>query len=418
MALKSFGQVSKEIPSGIFPDLESDKVPLWLDSSNVYFTDGGVRPIPGQFVAANKLQPLAGTGLIELVQAGEKVVFWGTPGPEGHLYRWAEGEAVVTQVTRTSGGAYAGVGIWSLAAFGETVLATNGIDEPQVYGYTGALTNFQDLYAASGVTGLSDTDTWELLHQFGPFIFAFNTDLLDSGVLWADEDSFIDWLPTAGNAAGDLNIRRLTTGIKAVQELAQGIAVYGTDQLHHVFFVGGQLVHGQRFLLDRVGALGKHSVVSVGNLNFGMGIRGIWRTDGNQVEYIDKNAIHDFVYEDINREHWHKSIAWVNPAIEHVFFSYPSASAIENDKTVGFNWRTGAWTKLDFGRSAATSGEVFDDSLFISSSGNVLIESPTSTGLGEGLPLELTPSGSLGGQGAGAWGAGQGGAGGSFVIAG
>ncbi|KKK74295.1 hypothetical protein LCGC14_2885190, partial [marine sediment metagenome] len=224
MARKSLGKFSQEIPTGLFPDIEADKSPLWADGRNVLFEDGGARPTLGRIVIAIKTQAHPGTGLIEMIQGAKKTLFWGTPKvgtDNGKLFRWQEGDTSIEDVSRV--GDYTGTGIWSLVPWGEWVLATNGVDPPQVYGHPDDVNDFIDLYNATGVTGLLAGDTWELVTATQAFIFALNMDFNNQAFKWSTEDNVQVWNPLPSNQAGDGVARNLYSEIIAVSALANGL---------------------------------------------------------------------------------------------------------------------------------------------------------------------------------------------------
>ncbi len=393
MARKSLGKFSQEIPTGLFPDIEADKSPLWADGRNVLFEDGGTRPTLGRIVIAIKTQAHPGTGLIEMIQGAKKTLFWGTPKvgtDNGKLFRWQEGDTSIEDVSRV--GDYTGTGIWSLVPWGEWVLATNGVDPPQVYGHPDDVNDFIDLYNATGVTGLLAGDTWELVTATQAFIFALNMDFNNQAFKWSTEDNVQVWNPLPSNQAGDGVARNLYSEIIAVSALANGLGVYGRDQLHFIEHIGGQLVHGTRPLLKGIGAYGKHSVVEVGGVNYGFGPRGFWKTDGAQSQYIDKDSVHDFVIDQLDEPNAHKVTSWVDSNAFTVFWSLPVfLGSGENQITVGFNYVTEAWTVVESGSTAATSGSVFETIHHIGFAG-ALMEETSEVGTFPGIPISLVAS--------------------------
>ena len=97
MSRKSLNKFSEEVTSGLRPDLEGDKVPLWADGRNVVFEDGGVRPAPGRYSVAAKLQSLPPNGAVETIIGGKNTIFWGTSavgGTSGKLTSGAGSETV------------------------------------------------------------------------------------------------------------------------------------------------------------------------------------------------------------------------------------------------------------------------------------------------------------------------------------
>lgn len=418
MSRKSLNKFSDEITSGLRPDLEGDKVPLWADGGNVVFEDGGVRPSLGRYSIAKKLQGLPPSGLIETIIGGKNTLFWGTADPDGvngKLFMWQEGDSSATDVTRVSGGDYTGTGIWSLTPWGQWVIATNGVDEPQLFGHSSDPDDFQNMYAVSGVSGMVGATTWDLVKQNGPFLFGFGTNVNPQSFMWCDEDNALIWDPLPGNFAGDLPVRDLFSNIMAVGQLNVGVAIYGRDQMHYTEYIGGQLVHSIRRIQNNVGAFGKQCISTVGPYNFGFGPRGFFRTDGTQTEYIDNDHIHDFVFGRLDRDNAYKAVSWVNVGAFTIFWSFPETGfGGENSITVGFNWKTRGWTIIDAGSNSATSGGVFDTPYHLGYAGAVMKESDEITSV-PGDPLLMSAEVALYGLGYGESGYGEMGYGGIWT---
>ena len=311
---------------------------------------------------------------------------------------------------------YVGTGVWSLAVWGEQVIATNGVDRPQIYGYTGATTKFQDICGIVGSSGLLVSDRANIAETMGPFIFLVNLNTNNQALRWGDEDSAIVWNPLAANFAGDLAVRALNSEIIAVSRLGGLLAVYGEDQVHGVAFVGGQLVHSQRHLVDNIGAISSQAVVSVGMLNYGMGRRGFWQTNGNTAKYLDQDRVHDFVYQNLNLDAVDQICSWVSPTASTIHWSVPLYGATNNNITVAYNFRYDAWSIMDYGVASATSGVIFPSTRYVATNGSPLEESPEASGLSFGSPVILTP-GLTYNAGYGVGGYGQGGYG-TGVLAG
>lgn len=359
----------RELGSGQHPSIPNDDVPLWADGSNVIYKKDAVTPVPGQFIMFPKPELAKVSGVVELLVDGVQNLFFGTLTA---LYRWKTGDVAATDVTRAAG-AYVGTSeeTWSIVAWGEDVAATNFIDKVQVWNKASAA-NFVDL---DTVSDLSTDFRCEILDVEGPFLFGYSYK--DTGFdnneafLWCDEDDRTVFTATATNLAGDLTIRNLNSPIKCVVELGQFKAVYGLNQLHVVSFIGAPLVFRRDHLMNEIGAFGKASVVSVDKMNYGIGPKGLFETDGTQSNYIDTPAIHDFIYDNINKDAAFKAVVWADTANSMIYFSYPSSAASENDTTVGFNYKNRTFSLPEFFRTAASSAAVFDFPITADANGSV-----------------------------------------------
>lgn len=411
-------KLDEAIASGLHPSLPQDQVPLWVDGRNIVFREKSVQPHPGQFVLLNKISPSPGLGVIELEVGGVPNLFWGT---DQQLFRFAtsfnppdaddvssatyNGLLNATSTSRATRWSFAQFGIWVIGVNGKT----SPQDPPQIF-KTGP--NFANWNVQSKFTYA------EIVRTIGPFVLVFNTSNGQNIVEWSDglSDDPEIWTPLAANSAGDLFIRGMPSPILCVQPLGQGQGVYATDGLWIVEFIGAPLFFRANKLLEGIGAFGKDSVVSVEKLHYGMGPRGFFRTDGITFEYIDDPSIHDFVYQNLNRSQASKAIAWDDSSQGLVNFSYPQTGQTNNSITVSFNYRERNWSILDFARSAAISGSVFDFIVTIDRFGNVYQQAIESFAPSEAaLPMTLVATARLKG-GYGKFGYGQGGYGGEWVV--
>lgn len=419
------------VAGGISPSLAFDQVPLWIDGANVVFQQRGIRPVASQVQMATKLSTLRPLGAVEMRLSGSRTLFWGT---KKKLYRLAEGSASAVDVTRASGGDYdtdaspAWVAVddstltqdatmWSFAPWGEnSCFATNGGSRIQVY--DSGTGKFRDI--ASGATAPA---TAEIISRWRQFLLLFNTANGDNVVEWCDEDnpegtSPPAWVADPANAAGQLKLYDLNSPIVCALELGDAVGVYGTDQLKAITYVGPPFYFAQQHLLSGVGAVGKWSVVNVGRVHYGFSQRGIFRTDGTQVQWIDTPQISDYIFLNMNSRQLAKCLAWHNPAEQSVRFFWPETGELNNSRGVEFNYGNDSWTILSYGRAAATSGSIFFFPVALTNDGDVLqeqVDDQASSAGASPLALEASCDITLGyGEG----GYGEGGYGGTLTVEG
>jgi hypothetical protein len=367
--MRKLASIVDEIESGLQPSVALDKAVLWVDGENVIFDRGGVGPMLGHYVLFAKPASLPILGLQEALVGGNKYIFF---GDKENLYYWKEGDAAATDVTHGAGD-YTGGDLdkWSFCPWGEHMVACNGDNEVPQYWDSSAPSAFVDFNTG---TDYPSSGRAEVAAKVGPFLFFLNTDQEVYVLQWCDEDDRAVWTPTTGNLAGDLALRDLNSPIRCAVRLGPGLGVYGDDKLHAVNLVGSPLVFGQEQRLDGIGAFGKHSVSVLDRLNFGMGPRGIFMTDGVSFEYIDHPAIHDLIYEDINLEATQLVTSWVDPAQWTVFFSYPQGGHDTNSRSVGYNYKNRTWGIFKMARTAASSEGIFNGALAGDVDGNVYLQ--------------------------------------------
>jgi hypothetical protein len=377
MKLASFMQYAV----GIAPDLPRNQR-FWVADNNMRYTDGGLRPLPGQYFLAASLSDSPVTGMLEVldenVDPSAATLYFGTA--DG-LYEVTGGVTTdVSRVAAYTGGAY---DKWTLAQWGRWRLATNGIDEAQLF-RKGTVTDFED-WSSVGGSELATEQRAEIVRVIGPHVVLLNTGNTtdDSGdateYKWCHADDLLVWLPTEANSAGDLLIRELGSGIIAAEPFRDGLAVYGTNKMFYVRNSGYPYYFGHQFLLEGIGAVSKNAVTQVGGMHYGIGPHGFWLTDGASVSYIDK-AIHTEVFDSIDKSRFEEAAVLHNAVINTVYFFVPDKTAASRVSGWSYDYISKAWGKLDFFRTAGSPGSIFNYALSGDSTGGLYIQSSPESG--------------------------------------
>jgi hypothetical protein len=390
------------LDQGIKPD-QPRNTRFWADSENVLFEEGGATPFPGQSLAFDKVgatQPVTGIveGSEQLGAAQEehtKVLYYGTLT---QLFEYEDGGAV-NDVSRAQSVAnplsdYSGINeplidqdvtIWSFAKWGNWTFATNGVEQIQLYrknessGTPEGETSFYDLDVQANGLGAPNpfpsTFRAEIVRTLGEFLVAYHTEGQGGQTYaWCDQDDPLSWDYTnLASAAGFLTIRNLGSPIIAVEPLGDGHAVYGGDKMFLVRQIGAPLWFGHDELLSGIGAFGKNCVAVVGRTHYGFGPRGIWVTDGVQYQYIDDEAVRDYIYQNMDRSKASKFAAIHNPATKTVQFFWEDLDG--TFRGIAYSYLAQSWNNLGYHRRCGTAGSVFENSFFCDSAGNVYIQS-------------------------------------------
>lgn len=402
-------RIQDVIPSGVSPDLPPERAPFWLDAQDVIFKDGGVSPYPGYQRLLTNTQVSPVVGILEATVAGVPTLFWGS---KSDLFRYD-----ATNGVSNPGTGYTGIEdqtssqfatAWSLVRWGEWTIGTNGVNAPQIR----KVTSFG---ALSGVT----FNTAEIFIRYRDFLLALNTNNMDDGFEWCKAGDPETWTPALGNNAGNLRIRDLGSPIRAGLLCGGNVLAYGDSRAAAINFVNAPFYFGARPVLEGIGAFSKRSVCQVGNLNFGICKRGVFRTDGVSFDWIDRpsptnpnRAIHSHIFSDINVEQTSKVVVWHNRALQLILISYPSASSLYNDKCVAYDYIWDLWIpSLSRVPNAGSDEGVFNFPIVGFRDGGISIQDTENTLPGnEGSPLDLTAKATLtcgygeGGYGCGGYG--------------
>lgn len=317
---------------GAFPGLSDREGGFFRDGRNVVFTEFSVQPVAGQQLLFSRIQNATVAGLRASFISGTPTLFvayldsiykWtsGTPSSVGSGYTGVADATSTAPATR-----------WSMERWGTWMLATNGVDAAQVYKGT-------SFGALAGTT----FSTAEIFARRTPFMLAFNTSNGGDRIEWCHDDDVETWTPSATNKAGNLNVRDLNGDIVCAKPLQNEVAFYTENEAGIVSFIGTPNWFGADVTQEGIGAVSKNAVAVVGNMHYGFGPRGIWRSDGLNHEYASQPAVHDFIFNTFNYAQRSKVAAWHDSLESCVVFWYPS-TADYNDIGVRFNYRNGSWS--------------------------------------------------------------------------
>lgn len=362
--------VKQGVRVGIRPDEQYADETVWADGRNVVFSTGSVRPTLSQsyFIAQSTKVPI--TCLQEILIDGVKHLFWGSLD---WLWHYEEGEEVYNSSDTVLAIPAGGYGmtrrqLWHSTKWKDTVIFTQGdatIGLPQFW--NDVTNTFQ--YINFGAAGFTRA---ELVAVSKVHLLMLNTDADPTSIFWCDADDMTTWVAAATNSAGGLYIRSLKSPIIAVEPYQDVLGIYGTKSVYAVSYIGAPnyfTYNGP--ILEGIGAVGKHAVCAAGRKHYGMSNDGIWETDGFDYKYLDEGFIHKTIFDNMNADLIELVVAWHDVAEKMIVFFWPSTDSEELDSGIGYNYVTGAWTRLDFARTAVTSKHVFANALLGDARGNI-----------------------------------------------
>lgn len=347
------------LKTGLFPGIPAQAVPLWADGENVYFDEFGVKSMPGwSFQHQNTIEAAAQIGGLAQGQDGNFIrIAYGT---EENLYFFEPGVGATHLRTGFNGNR------WSIIPFGTWFLFSNGVDPVQIWKNSGLATD---------LAGTNFTSA-EILLQRGPHILAVNTSNGGNWVQWSHIDDPEQWIPTPTNAAGDLPIREITGDILAAVPLGTNFMLYGHDVAVLLQYLGAPLYFGSRPAINGIGAVGKYSVASVGNSNYGFGEGGFFRTDGVNFQYIDE-PVKGWIAENLNQGAKREIRAYHDEVETTVRWSIPTGGSVVPNAGLSYNYKQNAWSVHDHGWEAADERQLFGypigargDSIYFIGDGN------------------------------------------------
>lgn len=366
------------VSSGLRPDLHPLHKPLWVRGDNVSFHRGRVeRLVPASvMVAAGG----AGRGLSQHQDsAGVRWVWWGND--LGQVRRWFAGasELITTMAVQQHQTSGVSASMFDFTHYGDWTIINNGFTGPKIYKPGGGLSNYAP--ALGNVRGFIKVMS---------FVLAIGYDTFRQ-YAWSDSEDIEDWdFASTENLAGHAPIDDFETRIKAYTRLGPAVSVFAEDQMALIQFIGEPAVFTHRVVLDGIGACGKAAVCSDGRSNYGVSRNGIWRTDGQDYRYIDRDrALQKYLQKDVNWDQASKIVAARNDVSGCIDFRFPMRGANENNEGWRYDPVTGGWSSLG-GIGAQVERVLFRQPLAISSGNNVVLLSDDPA-LAGALDLQTKP---------------------------
>jgi hypothetical protein len=246
--------------------------------------------------------------------------------------------------------------LWSQGNFGEDLVfgprggaiylwdATNGV------GSRGVAVKY--LWGASDVPTVQN---FTFISDVNRFVFAFGCD--DIGVpiqdpmliRWSDQESVVDWTPSATTQAGSVRLSHGSEIVTAVQT-RQEIVVFTDSSVYSLQYVGAPIVWGTQLLGDNISILGQNAAVVASGVVYWMGVDKFYKYDGRVLTL--RCDLRQYIYSDINMSQSQQVFAGTNEGFNEVWWFYCSANSTTVDKYVVYNYAEDIWYYGTLGRTA------------------------------------------------------------------
>jgi len=187
-------------------------------------------------------------------------------------------------------------------------------------------------------------------------VVAFGCDSLDNPgvqdpllIRFSSQESVTDWEPRATNSAGDL---RLGSGSKIVVavETRQQTIVFTDASLHAMQYLGPPFTFGISKISENVTIQSPNAAVAIDDRVFWMGQNEFYLYDGtiNRIPC----TVRDYVFKDFNFNQAEKVVAGTNTENSEVWWFYPAANSLENNRYVIYNYLEQVWYYGTLSRTA------------------------------------------------------------------
>ena len=251
--------------------------------------------------------------------------------------------------------------LWSQNNFGEDLIfgprgggiyywdATSGV--------TARAVNISTLSGASDVPTVQNTI---FVSDASRFVFAFGCDDIGAvGVLnpmlvrWSDQESVVNWTPSATNQANSIVLSHGSEIITVVQT-RQEIVVFTDSSLYSFQYQGPPAIWSSQLLGDNISIIGQNAAVIASGVVYWMGVDKFYKYDGRlQTLRCD---LRQFIYQDIDLGQAEQVFAGTNEGFNEVWWFYCSSGSTTVDRYVTFNYfennGEGVWAYGTLGRTA------------------------------------------------------------------
>jgi hypothetical protein len=213
----------------------------------------------------------------------------------------------------------------------------------------------------SGVQSISNLVDVPLVHNWLAisdslrFILAFGCNDYGAGTMdpmlvrWSSQDDPYNWTPDATNQAGSLRLSAGSEIITAVQT-RQEIVVFTDSSVYSLQYVGPPYVWQSQLLGDNISIAGPNAVVVASGVVYWMGVDKFYTYDG-RVQTLSCD-LRRYIFSDFDRVQAPQVYAGTNEGFNEVWWFYPSAGSLQNDRYVIYNYLEKIWYYGTMGRTA------------------------------------------------------------------
>ena len=219
-----------------------------------------------------------------------------------------------------------------------------------------------DIANLNGASACPIIQNFILVSDTSRYVFAFGCNALGSTaqdpmqIRWSDQESVVEWNPSATNTAGDIRLSHGSEIITAMQA-RQEILVWTDSSLYSLQYVGAPIVWGSQLVGDNVSITSQNSVAYANGVAYWMGVDKFYKYDGRtQTLSCD---LRQFVFENINKSQFDQVVAGTNEGFNEIWWFYCSEDEIAIDSYVVYNYLepdgkggTGVWYYGSMARTA------------------------------------------------------------------
>lgn len=168
-------------------------------------------------------------------------------------------------------------------------------------------------------------------------------------IAWSDQEQPQVWYPQVTNTAGSF---RLVYGsrIITVEKTRQEILIWTDTALYSMQYLGAPYVYGFNPLSVDVTIISQNAMATAAGVTYWMGQDKFYAYSG-RVDTLPC-ALRQYIFDDINTSQWQQVFCGTNEKYNEVWWFYPSADSVLNDRYVIYNYLEKLWYYGNLSRTA------------------------------------------------------------------
>lgn len=247
--------------------------------------------------------------------------------------------------------------LWSQANFGEDLIFAPRGGGIYYWDATGGVnTRGVNLSSLAGASDVPVVQNCIFVSDVSRFVFAFGCNDYGSNIQnpmlirWSDQESAVNWTPSATNQAGSLQLSRGSQIVTAIQT-RQEIVVWTDSSVYSLQYLGaGAGVWGSTLLGDNISIESQNAAALASGVIYWMGIDKFYKYDG-RVQTLNCD-LRRFIFNDINNDQADQIFAGTNEGFNEVWWFYCSKDSDVVDRYVVYNYAENIWYYGSLGRTA------------------------------------------------------------------
>lgn len=268
---------------------------------------------------------------------------WGsaaTAGVGNQLRLWSQDNFGQNLVLAPRGGP---IYYWEVdtSTWDRAILLSDAADNA---GYSGA-----DVPLLTNDVMVADIQRFLFALGANPYGTSSTADFNPMLVRWPDQENPYDWVPSSINQAGEQPLSHgsyLVTGLNTRQETL----IWTDSALYSAQYLGPPYVWGFQLLSDNVSIMSPNAVSTANNITYWMGVDKFYAYSG-RVDTLPC-TLRQYVFEDFNYVQAWQVVSGTNEGYNEVWWHYPSANSMVNDRYVIFNHLEKVWYYGTLNRTA------------------------------------------------------------------